>query len=181
MPISQGNILVALPFLNDGGFKRTVILLAEHSAEGSLGFIMNKPMHLTLKDVLATAKDITYPVYYGGPVSQNQLFYIHTCKYITGSIHIHSNYYWGGSFTELLEGIKSRSIATTEVRFFIGYAGWGAGQLQNEMKEKTWGLLDAHAAELINKHPEDIWPQQLSRLGDNYKVFANISYEPSLN
>jgi putative transcriptional regulator len=182
MRILQGQILVALPLLNDGDFKRTVILLAEHNKMGSLGFVMNKPMHLTLKDVVSSVHNINMPIYYGGPVAQNQLFYVHTVgKQITESVHIQQNYYWSGNFTQIITGLKNKIILPEQIRFFIGYSGWGAGQLQKEMKEKTWGLLNSTTAELINKHPDDIWPEQVSRMGANYKVFANIAQEPSLN
>ena len=182
MRISQGQILVARPMLNDGGFKRTVILLAEHNEQGSLGFILNKPMHLTLKDVVPNLEDLKLPVYYGGPVAQNQLFYIHTAgKKITGSIHIQNNYYWSGSFTEITEGLKNHTIQASQIRFFIGYAGWGEGQLKEETDEKAWGVLDSFTSELINKNPDDLWPEHVARLGGNYKVFADLPQEPSLN
>ena len=104
MRILQGEILVARPLLNDGDFKRTVVLLAEHNKHGSLGFIMNKPMFLTLKDVVPNVHDLSLPVYYGGPVAPNQLFYVHTVgKIITGSVHIQQNYYWSGNFSEIIE------------------------------------------------------------------------------
>ncbi len=182
MRIIQGQILVALPLLNDGDFKRTVILLAEHNKLGSLGFVMNKPMHIALKDVVPNVYNLNLPVYYGGPVAQNQLFYVHTVgKQITESVHIQQNYYWSGNFNQIVDGLKKKTILPEQIRFFIGYSGWGTGQLQKEMKEKHWGLLNSTTIELINKHPDDIWPEQVSRLGSNYKVFANIAQEPSLN
>jgi len=95
MSILQGQILVARPLLNDGGFKRTVILLAEHNDQGSLGFILNKPMHLTLKDVLPGLEGLKIPVYYGGPVAQNQLFYIHTLGDVIGKgVEIANGLWW---------------------------------------------------------------------------------------
>jgi putative transcriptional regulator len=182
MRISQGQIVVARPLLNDGDFKRTVVLLAEHGRLGSLGFMMNKPMHLTLKDVVSNVYDLTMPVYYGGPVAQNQLFYIHTVgKIISDSIQIQHNYYWSGNFNEIIDGLKNKLILPSQIRFFIGYSGWGSGQLQEEIKQKAWGLLDSYTAEIINKHPDEIWPEQIARLGNNYKVFANIAQEPSMN
>ena len=182
MRILQGQILVARPLFNDGDFKRSVVLLAEHNKLGSLGFVMNKPMHIALKDVVSDVYNLNIPVYYGGPVAQNQLFYVHTAgKEITESIHIQQNYYWSGNFNQIIEGLKSKTIQPSQIRFFIGYSGWGAGQLQKELKEKAWGLLNSTTTELINKHPDDIWPEQVSRLGANYKVFANIAQEPSLN
>ncbi|MEO8759435.1 MAG: YqgE/AlgH family protein, partial [Bacteroidia bacterium] len=157
-------------------------LLAEHNKYGSLGFIMNKPMFLTLKDVVPNVHDLPLPVYYGGPVSQNQLFYVHTVgKQITGSVHIQQNYYWSGNFTEIVEGLKNKTILPGQIRFFIGYSGWGEGQLEQELSEKAWGQLDSHSAELINKHPDDIWPEQIARLGNNYQVFANVAQDPSMN
>lgn len=173
---------MARPLLNDGGFKRTVILLAEHNEQGSLGFILNKPMHLTLKDVLPKMEHLKLPVYYGGPVSQNQLFYIHTAgSRISDSIHIQQNYFWSGNFQEILDGLTNHTLAPSQVRFFIGYSGWGGGQLAQEVNEKAWGVLNSYTSELINKHPDDMWPEHVARLGGNYKVFADMPQEPSLN
>jgi putative transcriptional regulator len=180
--ILQGQILVARPLLNDGGFKRTVILLAEHNDQGSLGFILNKPMHLSLKDVLPNMDHLKLPVYYGGPVAQNQLFYIHTAgNKIADSMHITGNYYWSGNFTDVVDGLKNHTLQPSQIRFFIGYSGWGQGQLENELEEKAWGSLDSFTSELINKHPDDMWPEHVARLGGNYKVFADLPQEPSLN
>lgn len=182
MKILQGQILVAKPLLNDGDFKRTVVLLAEHTEQGSLGFVLNKPMHLNLKDVLPGLDDLKIPIYYGGPIAQNQLFYVHTAgKEISNSIHIQNNYYWSGSFLEITDKLKSGEMNPAQIRFFIGYSGWGAGQLADELDEKVWGLLDSYTTEFLNKHADDIWPEQVTRLGKNYKVFADIAQEPSLN
>jgi putative transcriptional regulator len=182
MQILQGQILVARPLLNDGDFKRTVVLLAEHNEQGSLGFVLNKPMHLHLKDVLPGMEDFKIPVYYGGPIAQNQLFYVHTIgKEISNSVHIQNNYYWSGSFLEITDKLKSGKLDPSQIKFFIGYSGWGAGQLAEELEDKAWGLLDSYTTEFLNKHPDDIWPEQVTRLGANYKVFADIAQEPSLN
>ncbi|MBS1647699.1 MAG: YqgE/AlgH family protein [Bacteroidetes bacterium] len=182
MPISQGEILVARPLLNDGSFKRTVILLAEHTPQGTLGFILNKSMFLTLKDVVQSAQGLSIPIYYGGPVAENQLFYVHTVGHlISESVHIQQNYYWGGNFLELVEALKTKQINTEQVRFFIGYSGWSAGQLEEEIQQRAWAKLNSFTQNLINAHPNDIWPEQLARLGSNYKVLAHISEEPSMN
>lgn len=182
MLITQGQILVARPLLNDGDFKRTVVLLAEHNKHGSLGFILNKTMHLHLKDVLPGLDHLKIPVYYGGPIAQNQLFYVHTAgKEISNSVHIQQNYYWSGNFSEITDKLKSKELSPSQIRFFIGYSGWSAGQLEEELKNKVWGLLDSYTTEFLDKHPDDIWPEQVARLGINYKVFADIPQEPSLN
>jgi putative transcriptional regulator len=182
MRILQGQILVARPFLNDGEFKRTVILLAEHNEQGSLGFVLNKPMHLTLKDVLPGFEELKVPLYYGGPVAQNQLFYIHTAgKEISESIPIKDNYCWSGNFSEIVEMLKTRRLSPARIRFFIGYSGWGEGQLVHELEEKAWALLDADHTNFLDTNTEDIWSEQLGRLGDNYKIFANTAQEPSPN
>ena len=182
MSVLQGKLLVALPLMNDGDFKRSVLLLAEHNQMGSLAFMLNKPMHLNLKDVVANATNLTLPIYYGGPVAENQLFYVHTLgNQITDSIPIQHNCYWSGNFRQIINGLKNKSILPTQVRFFIGYSGWGAAQLDKELNQKAWGVLDTTDTELLTSHPNTLWAQQVSRLGANYKVFANVAQEPSLN
>lgn len=182
MEIEQGKVLIAQPLLNDGHFKRTVILLSEYNEYGSMGFVMNKPLHIYLKDVLPDLPDMLYPLYYGGPVAQNQLFFIHKAgKKIKNSLPISGKFFWGGDFEDVLKLLRAKEITGSEIKFFVGYSGWEPEQLKNEMEQKAWFLTDADYNNLMNESPVEIWGNELKKMGNNYAVFTNFPEEPSLN
>ncbi len=182
MEIAQGKILIAQPFLNDGNFKRTVILLSEHNDYGTMGFVVNRPMHLRLKDVLPDFPDLLNPLYYGGPVAPNQLFFIHrAADRIKNSMPITKKYCWGGDFEDVIRLVRSRELSGKEVKFFVGYAGWEPHQLDTEMEQKAWFLADTDYHNIMLDNASEIWGNELRRMGSNYAVFSNFPDDPSLN
>lgn len=138
----QGNLLIADPFMKDGFFKRSVVLMAIHNdKEGSLGFIVNKPIkNICLADVVkifSNAKD--WPIFFGGPVQTSSLFYIHTLgDIITDSKPIGEGIYFGGDFKIIEELVKKDEATSQEIKFFLGYSGWGDGQLDEEILANSW-------------------------------------------
>lgn len=182
MEIEQGKVLIAQPFLNDGDFKRTVILLTEHNEYGSMGFVVNRPLHIQLKDVLPAMPDLTQALYYGGPVAQNQLFFIHKKgKEIKNSLAISDNYFWGGDFEDVLKLCRAKKITKHEIKFFVGYSGWEPQQLEKEMEQKAWFVAGADYNNIMNEYSVEIWRNELNKLGNNYTVFTNFPDNPSLN
>lgn len=181
--VEQGKILIAQPFQNDGYFKRTVILLTEHNEHGTMGFVCNKPMHLKLKDVLPMFPDFSHPLYKGGPVADNQLFFIHSKGLeIDNSIPIgESGWYWGGSFEDVVMLLKENRITEEEIRFFIGYTGWETKQLEEEIEHKSWFVANADYANLFNEDSNQTWPIELKRMGSNFAILGNFPEDPSLN
>jgi putative transcriptional regulator len=128
----QGRVLISEPFLNDTYFKRSVVLLTEHSEEGSIGFVLNKPVDLSVNDVLADFPEIDTEVSIGGPVNTNTIHYIHTLgDLIPNSVKVLDNLFWGGDFEVIKEMISEGRIKGSEIRFFLGYAGWSPKQLEN--------------------------------------------------
>lgn len=116
--VKAGDILIAKPFLQDGRFKRAVIYMGEHSEEGSLGFILNKPHGLLLRDIFPHLKNGNFPLFDGGPVSPNQLFYTHTLgKQLSDSLEISEGVFWGGNFFDLSQMIEQGQVSSAEVRF----------------------------------------------------------------
>ncbi|HRD40442.1 MAG TPA: YqgE/AlgH family protein, partial [Bacteroidia bacterium] len=117
----QGDFLIAHPMLQDGYFKRAVIYLTEDNEEGSLGFVLNFKTDMMLRDVFPHIKNGNFPIYEGGPVSKNQLYYIHNLgNDLSESIKINDGLYWGGNFFELAHMIDHGKVKTHNVRFFVG-------------------------------------------------------------
>lgn len=182
MDIKQGNILIAQPFLQDGYFKRSVIYLCEHNENGSLGFVLNRPQGLLLRDVFPHIKNGNYPVFEGGPVSTNQLYYIHTLgEKLSDSLLIRNGVYWGGNFFELAHLIEHGKIQAKQIRFFVGYSGWEGQQLEEELSGNTWFLNKTNYDELIQTRPADMWGQELNKLNPGFKAFSDFAHDPSLN
>lgn len=96
--VEIGNILIAEPFLEGKYFSRSVVLIVEHDEKGSIGFVLNKPMIYSTSDLVTELSEIEHPVYVGGPVEQNQLYYIHTHSELEDALHIANGIYWGGDF-----------------------------------------------------------------------------------
>ena len=109
---------------------RTVVLLCDHQEEGSFGFVINRAYKHTLDELMNNAEDLKIPVYYGGPVQMDTIHFLHQYPdKIPGSYEVLNGIYWGGEFETALTLIKEGSIDVNRIRFYIGYSGWGNGQL----------------------------------------------------
>lgn len=180
--VNPGDILIAKPFLQDNYFKRSVIYMVEHSESGSLGFIVNKPNHLKLKDVLPHLKHANFPLFEGGPVSIDQLFYTHTLgSKLSNSIEISEGVYWGGNFFELSILIENRELDENDIRFYIGYSGWSAHQIETEIERDKWFVQSAEYKSIISAHSDDLWGDELIKINAGFKAFSDFNFDPSLN
>lgn len=178
----KGTLLIANPFLKDPNFIRTVVFLCEHQQEGTFGFVLNKMYPQTLDELLTDLDVKDIPTYYGGPVQQNSVHFLHQYPHlIPGGEEVFKNIYWGGNFESLLINIKTNNIDLNQIKFFLGYSGWGAGQLAGEMNEKTWLTVEASEALIFKTPPADIWKASLKALGGDYEMMINFPLDPQLN
>jgi len=183
MKINQGTLLVAEPsIIGDINFHRSVILLANHKEKASLGFILNKPFDFILKDILPEINS-SIEVHYGGPVEPDNLYFIHNSpELITGSIKINEELYWGGNFEKVIELLNDESIGENNIRFFLGYSGWGENQLQNEIELNSWIIQENFIGnKVININSESFWRKQIRSLGGPYLIWGNAPENPSHN
>lgn len=178
----KGRVLIAEPFLGGQYFHRSVVLLTEFSDEGAVGFVLNKPVHLNVNEVLTGLEAFKSDVFVGGPVQNNQIYYLHTVpELIPNSFQILDNLFWGGDFEILKELISSKKIEHDQIRFFAGYSGWSAGQLEDEIKENSWLVSSLDLTDLMSVDNNDIWKKALSQLGGNYKLWANFPKDQNMN
>ena len=178
----QDQLLIAHPLLSDAFFNRSVVLITNHDTEGSAGFCLNIKTQFCLRDVRPQIKNGNLPIFEGGPVAQNQLFFLHTLgEQISNSSHVCNNIFVGGNFDELLHGLEHSSIMPHQVRLFAGYSGWGQNQLCEEISRSHWLLRPVLNNNLFSDLPEDLWSIQLTEYKKSYQVFANIAETPSLN
>jgi putative transcriptional regulator len=141
--IKKGKILIAEPsIIGDISFNRSIILLADHNNEGSIGFILNKPLDYCLGDLIPEIES-NLPIYNGGPVQQDNLYFIHkVAELIPESIEISEGLFWSGNFEQVSKLVAEEKINENDIRFFLGYSGWEANQLSSELKGNTWILSE---------------------------------------
>ena len=177
-----GILLIADPFLKDPNFLRTVVFLCEHKEEGSFGFVLNRQYENTLNELIPELDEYKLPVFYGGPVQQDTIHFLHQYpEEIPGGIEVLKGVWWGGDFDKLVELIKKGTIDAAKVRFYIGYSGWSNGQLTDEMKEKSWLTVKATRKLIFHRNYEEIWKDALKQLGGDYEMMINFPIDPRLN
>ncbi|MEP6674449.1 MAG: YqgE/AlgH family protein [Ferruginibacter sp.] len=179
---ASGILLIAEPFLKDPNFMRTVVFLCEHQAEGSFGFVLNKQYDHTLDELMNDFEGHKIPVYYGGPVQKDSIHFLHQYpELIPDSVEVINGIYWGGNFETVSSLIKSDSIDYNKIRFFIGYSGWGDGQLKDELTQHSWLTANAIPGLVFHKNVDEIWKDSLKHLGGDYEMMINFPTDPQLN
>jgi len=180
--INKGKLLIAEPtILNDNSFNRAIILLTEHTCNNSVGFILNRPLEYTVKDLLPEL-DCDLPIYQGGPVEQDNLYFIHSIPdLIPDSIEVENGIFWGGNFESLRNLIKEDKLCNSDIRFFLGYSGWSKNQLENEMNQNSWFLSENDFENIFCADDETLWKNKLLQKGGRYKLWANAPSDFNLN
>lgn len=182
MKPERGRLLISEPFLPDPNFERTVVLLCEHNEEGSFGFVLNKPSILKVNEVVEDIAGLENVVFVGGPVQQDTLHFINRNAAITNAVEIADNIYWGGDFENLISLCDTKQLAAADVRFFLGYSGWGPGQLDSELEQESWIVCDYVTNQLLfDTDPQLLWRKALDNMGGRFSVFSNYPVDPRLN
>ena len=177
-----GRFLISEPFMHDENFQRTVVLLVEHGDQGSLGFVLNRRLKFNIDEVVEEMPSIDAPVYLGGPVEQNSLHFVHKLgSQLEGSRHIVDDVFWGGDFQSLKEKISLGKLSLDDIVFFIGYSGWGPGQLEQELEKKSWIIAPEDHSFVFEKGGKEMWRKILKNMGAKYKIISNYPVDPSLN
>ncbi|MBC7642990.1 MAG: YqgE/AlgH family protein [Flavobacterium sp.] len=181
--ISKGQLLVAEPaIIGDMTFNRAVILLADHTNEGSVGFIMNKPLKYFIKDLVPNLNS-NFVIYNGGPVEQDNLYFIHNIPdLIPKSIEISDGIFWGGDFDLTRKLINSGKINENNIRFFLGYTGWDSNQLEKEIELNSWiATQNIYQNKIFEKSSDNFWKEKIEELGGEYVIWSNAPENPSFN
>jgi putative transcriptional regulator len=174
--VSTGKILLAEPFMADGNFKKSVVLLCEHSTDtGTLGFVLNKELDIPLNDLLADFPDIGLNVFYGGPVATDTIHYVHNVgSELDGSVKVSKGIWWGGDFEQLQFKVSSGMIRPENIRFFIGYSGWESGQLDTEMIMGSWVVSKMKKHYLFDTKPKAMWQECMTDKGDTFSILSEV-------
>lgn len=180
---ARGRLLLAEPFLGDPNFNRSVILLLEHSAEGSLGFVLNNPLvGIQLNDLTIDWPDFKSTIFEGGPVQKDSLFFLHNKgDLIPGSKEIMPGIYWGGDVEPLKNLIEVGLIKENDIRFFLGYSGWAEQQLEEELSQNSWIVTELGQINIFAANVAELWQRILRQGDDTQRLWANSPVNPQLN
>lgn len=180
--LEPGTLLISAPMMQDPNFRRSVVLLCEQNdEEGAFGLILNRELDVQLGDVLEGYMTYDPPLYLGGPVQRDTLHYLHTRDDIPGGIPLPGDVTWGGDFEVVQELAKGGDASPDNLRFFLGYAGWGPGQLEDEIGEEAWIQAPSAARVVFDTEPDQLWRTVLRRMGGEYAVLANFPDDPRMN
>ena len=178
----SGVLLISDPFLKEEFFRRSVVLVCEHDENGTFGFVLNHYLEDDLHHIDNQFPDIQARVSIGGPVDTTNLFYIHSFSDIEHSFEILEGLYFGGNYEQIQERLIHDESSRKSIRFFIGYSGWAAGQLTEELSENGWLVADnISLAEILSTSDDDFWKHCLEKQGERFKIIANFPINPERN
>lgn len=179
----KGNFIVSRYNLPDPNFNETVILMLEHNQEGAFGLIINRPLSITVHDAIPELEgDRAYksPVFLGGPVQKEIILALHNGGELNSGTEIIPSVYFEPSFNRLFSYFEGEEI-DSKILTFMGYSGWGAGQLESEMEQDTWIIIPANTDLVFLEDPQQGWRKVLKTKGGLYRVFAETTNNPELN
>jgi putative transcriptional regulator len=176
----QGQLLVASPGLLDPNFRRTVVLVTEHTEDGAAGLVLNRPTESEVAEIVPALESLVddgEPVFMGGPVQPNGVLVLgefldpdDAAVPLFGALGFPS-----------LEEPDEVVPLTTRRRIFAGYAGWGSGQLEDELAREDWILEEAQPDDAFTEAPHELWADVLRRKGGIYELVARMPEDPSVN
>ena len=185
--VRTGSLLVAEPFLEEICFKRSVITIVDHSPEsGTMGVVINNLSKFELGELLPELnRDVHLPVYCGGPLSLNRIYFLHTLgdRLVPGAVQCGRDLWCGGDFDLVIAYINDGVIIDGIVKFFIGYSGWSPGQLESEIDRGTWAVDNTKipGRDLLTMSDDHLWHHIVGELGPNYRTWALHPYNPLAN
>ena len=177
----RGKLIVAGPKLYDPNFHRTVVLICEHTDDGALGLIVNRPTPVEVGDAVPELGELLGPtdrLFAGGPVQPQSIVLLAELEdppeealMVTGDVGL------------VLQGVDLEDLAAMarRGRAFLGYAGWGPGQLEDELERDDWLVVDAEPDDAFAEDAEAMWAHVLARNGGEYALLATMPPDPSLN
>ena len=175
----QGKLLVSSPSLVDPNFRKTVVLVAHHDEDGAMGLVLSRPSDVSAADAVPLLEDLPGaddPVFVGGPVQPDAFMVLAEFEDIDQAAAPIMN---GLGFMPADTDLDDLSIR--RMRLFAGYSGWGAGQLEAELAEPSWIVVDAETDDAVADDPDELWRAVLHRKGGPFALMENMPFDPGLN
>jgi putative transcriptional regulator len=181
MDSARGQLLIAGPSLLDPNFWRTVVLVVEHTDEGALGLVLNRPSETSVGEAVPQLEELLDPgeaLFVGGPVQPSAVIVLAEFEDPGDAALIAFDDVGvlgtSSSPEELTVGVRSG-------RAFVGHAGWGPGQLDSEVERGDWIVEPAALEDAFSAEPRELWPEVLTRKGGSYALIARMPADPSMN
>ena len=181
----KGRLLVATPALVDPNFARTVVLIVEHTEDGAAGVVLNRPSEMGLEasplDAWRVAAADPALVFVGGPVSPTAAVCLARMSFVPKEASGWQPVIDGLGVLDLELDVDEIRTNLDRLRVFAGYAGWGSGQLEDEIDEGSWYVLDADPEDALSSQPGGLWRFVLKRQGGKLALVANFPADPTMN
>ena len=175
----QGKLLVSSPALHDPNFRKTVVLVAHHDDEGAMGLVLSRPSELAAVDAVPALEGLpgaTDPVFVGGPVQPDAFMVLAEFDDVEDA---------AAPIMEQLGFMAAESepedLSIRRMRLFAGYSGWGTGQLEAELEESSWIVVDALTDDAFADDPDVLWRAVLQRKGGPFELMVDMPFDPGLN
>ena len=181
--INSGDLLISTPeSLGDYYFNRSIIILTEVSNEEVVGFIINKELNYSLSDLDNKVIEKGIKIFSGGPVNQDNLYFIHKHPdLIDNSINFFNDLHWGGNFKKIIEMINNMKIDNSSIKFFSGYSGWTYNQLIDEINNGSWVVVKNKTNYLFKKDIKKMWGENMRKMDEKFKIWSNAPENPKDN
>ena len=181
--INNGDLLISTPeSLGDYYFNRSIIILTEVSNEEVVGFIINKELNYSLSDLDNKVIEKGIKIFSGGPVNQDNLYFIHKHPdLIDNSINFFNDLHWGGNFKKIIEMINNMKIDNSSIKFFSGYSGWTYNQLIDEINNGSWVVVKNKTNYLFKKDIKNMWGKNMKEMDEKFKIWSNAPENPQDN
>jgi putative transcriptional regulator len=175
----QGKLLVSSPALHDPNFRKTVVLIAHHDEEGAMGLVLSRPSEISAAEAVPSLDGLPgseSPIFVGGPVQPEAFMVLAEFDDVEQA---------AAPIMERLGFMPADSepedLSIRRLRLFAGYSGWGEGQLEEELAEDAWIVVDAQTDDAFADDPEELWRLVLDRKGGYYRQMQDMPYDPGLN
>ena len=177
----KGKILISTPDISGDVFSRSVVLIIDHNENGAFGLILNKKnqqMSHRLLRIFGLEED----VYEGGPVENDKIFFINKGAKITENFsEINNEFYLTEDIENVISGIIDEQISVSEIKVFSGYSGWGSLQLEDEVRQKMWTVVDVYNLDYTLPNDQTLWKNIMQNLGGEFLLWANAPDNISMN
>ncbi|MFY1047044.1 YqgE/AlgH family protein [Chryseobacterium sp. GP-SGM7] len=177
----KGKILISTPDISGDIFSRSVVLIIDHNESGAFGLILNKK-NSKMSNRFKNFFDFEIEVYDGGPVENDKVFFIVKGKKVTENYTaINGDYYLTEDIELIINAVLQNEISIQDVKIFSGYSGWSGLQLDNEIQQKVWTVVDIYNLDYTLPNDHTLWKSIMQNLGGEYLLWANAPEDISLN
>ncbi len=158
MTIQAGSIIISTALLNDTSFEKVAVVITEHNDKGAVGYVFNQPFPRSFNELEEFKHSIPVPLYAGGPVQTDMLYFMHSRPdLVDGGDLVAGDVYMNGDFKKAVQLLNNGILSIHEVRLFIGYCGWDAGELEAEIEEGSWQVTDAPVDLVFASSVNGLW------------------------